>query len=394
MNSPTAIESKHKVKPNAYPNPTLVFVLALTIFTAFGCKKDSASPDSSAATTTGASSSHWTVDTSNLKLINDTETKERQDFQASIILSVDADEFQKLESMAADFRTNKVRFRDGSWKLRWFYITFSDYYNFTEAQYVMLIQHLERWAKAEPRSVTPRLALAEAYHGYAWLARSSETADKVSQEQWQLMAERHRKGLYWLDQAGQLGNDPALYAITLQLYLGENVPRETYEKVFNAGVKNAPDFDALYEFKAYYLFPRWYGEPGEWEQFTRKMTSRTDIPGHEEIFARVALYLWSLGYFRQEFSGNDASWEELKASFRTLEKNYPDSLEIKSSFCMMSARLYDYKEAREQMKLLDGNVDLSVWNTRENFLEAAQWLSRDDAALESERQQSKAQSHQ
>jgi hypothetical protein len=72
----------------------------------------------------------------------------------------------------------------------------------------------------------------------------------------------------------------------------------------------------------------------------------------------------------------------LKESFREIERNYPESLEIKSIFCFLCATLFDYKEAREQFKLLDNQVDLSVWGNKEKFVQLIAWLNTDDAILD------------
>jgi hypothetical protein len=366
--------------------PVLAVALSC-LLAASGCKKPSAPTNNPPSTATGASSS-------SPKWITDTEQKEREDLQVSIVTIALAGDFQKLESMAADYRTNEVRFRNGSWKLGIFYSAFGSDENLPdEAHYLNLIGQLEKWAAAEPRSVTPRLALVEAYHGFAWMARGSDNANTVSDAQWQTMAERLKKCFSWLAQTHGLAKDPALYTITLHSYLGANVSPETYEKVFAAGVQNAPGYQSLYVAKSYYLLPRWYGKPGEWEQFARAMTARNNLLHHEEIFARVALYLRELGYFYEEFSNDPTAWEELKTSFRALEKNYPDSLEIKSSFCITATKLYDFKAAREQMQLLDGQVDLSVWHSQDNYLTAVQWLNQDDATLEAQQKQFQAQPH-
>ena len=211
------------------------------------------------------------------------------------------------------------------------------------------------------------------------------------------MDERMSKGFEWLRKAQKLlgkQDDPAFYAITLHSFLGANVDRKTYEGIFEKGIQNAPDYSALYEYKAYYLLPRWYGQNGEWESFARTISKRKDIAGSAEIFARAALYLREIGYFYDEFSGEKQSWEELKSSFHELESNHPNSTELKNIFCLMSAKMCDYKEAREQAKILDGKVDLSVWNSKTNFLNAIDWMQQDDATLENCRQQFKAQWHQ
>jgi hypothetical protein len=369
-------------------------IISLLIATAFaiGCKK---SPDSAANTITCPAAD--IIDTSHLQLVSETEEKERDDFQSSIRATALKGDFQGLESQAQTFRSNKSSFENGFWKLRAFYTAFGDYEKIgDEKVYSDLIGQLERWAAQQPDAITPRLALVEAYHGYAWLARGSGYASQVTDQGESLMEQRMKTGFTWLREAQKLqnkANDPAFYAITLHSFLGANVDRKIYEDVFEAGVKNAPDYSALYEYKAYYLLPRWYGQNGEWETFARQISERKDIPGGEEIFARAALFLRNMGFFYDEFSGDDASWEELKTSFHVIEKNHPNSLEIKSTLCRMSLNMRDYKEAREQMKMLDGKVDLSVWDSQKNFLDGVQWMSQDDAILEASRQQYKANLH-
>jgi hypothetical protein len=360
------------------------FVIAFIV----GCKKKSDATNNSE----GNSGVHQ-IDTSNLQLVTETEKKERGDFQSNVRALALKGDFQNLESQAQDFRSNKSRFKNGNWKLGAFYVAFGDNEKIgNDKAYSDLISQLERWAVEQPDSITPRLALVYAWGGYAFVARGSGWASQVTEQRKRLMEERIEKGFTWLHEAQNLQNkekDPAFYATGLDICLGANVTREDYEKIFDAGVQNAPDYDVLYEYKAYYLFPRWYGQQGEWETFVRKITQKKDIPGHEEIFARTAIYLQEVGFY-WEFSDDDQSWEELKSSFHAMEKSYPDSLEIKSIFCNMCLLVRDYKEARVQMKLLGGKVDMSVWLKKENFINSIQWLNCEDTELEAQRKQVKA----
>jgi hypothetical protein len=375
---------------NKIANLVLAISVSVIIVFVLGCKKQPAA--------SAASPAFVPIDTSNLQLVIDTEEKERNALEVEVRALARDGDFQKLESMADEFRSHKSRFKNGDWKLRTFYVAFGDYNNIgDDVTYSNLISQLESWASQQPDSITPCLALVEAYHGYAWIARGAGTADTVTEKGEQLMELRIEKSFEWLGKAGKLQarqKDPAFYATALHAFLGANIDRKAYEQVFDEGVTNAPEYTALYEYKAYYLFPRWYGQPGEWEAYAREISERDDIPSHAEIYARIALFLHHLGYFYQEFSGDDQSWEELKSSFHAIEQDYPDSLEIKSTCCIMACELCDYKEARTQAKMLDGQVDLSVWTYQTNFLNAITWLNQDDSTLESQRQQYQAKQHQ
>jgi hypothetical protein len=370
-----------------------VFGLMASFLLLAGCQKKPVPSENNTVSPLGAY-----ANPTNWVMVMGTEEKDRDDFCVRIRSVFETGGYETLEKEAEEYRTKKSRFPNGKWKLPLFYSAFGC---LPEAmptnQWPAYVAKLEKWATMDTNSFTARLALVEAYHGYAWVARGSGWASEVTQEGERLMDERIKKSFDWLWAAQKVQGaeqSPEFYAEVLHACLGANVERSFYEEMFEAGLKSAPDYTALYQSKAYYLLPRWYGKEGEWETFARTMTKRADILNHEEIFARVALSLRGSVGFYDEFSGDDQAWEELKASFRAAEKNYPGSLELKSIFCKMSAKMYDYKEAQAQLKLLGGKVDLSVWDSSTNFFTAVEWLNHDDAALEDCRRQFKAEQKQ
>ena len=172
------------------------------------------------------------------------------------------------------------------------------------------------------------------------------------------------------------------YGAALSLALGTKMTREKYDSLFAEAVRAVPDYDAIYEYTAYYLLPRWYGQPGEWESFAGKMMQRDDIPDAKEIFAKIALYLNGMGFFDSEFSSSRQSSALLKESFLALQKHYAHSLEIDSVFCLASVKMYDYKQIREQLKLIAGRFDPDCWQSQEKFHEVIQFAGSNDASLE------------
>jgi len=348
-----------------------------------GCKKQ---PPSESVTLTGSGPDK--IDTENLQVVTNTEAKERGDFMAKIRASVLKGDFQGLETSANEFRTQKPRFDSGYWKLRAFYLAFdAPPENIGWSEW---LGKLQQWETQQPDSITPRLALASAYCGYALSARGEDWGDKVSDEAAGHMDERLKASFDCLRKAGSLlsqQNDCGFYAIILRDCMWAGVNQTNYENIFVGAIRNAPDYNVIYEYKAYYLLPRWYGQRGEWESFAQTMAEQKGFPESDELFARCAIYLQDLGLFYEEFSYDNKSWEALKTSFHSIEKRYPDSLEIKSIDCLLSAEMRDYKEAREQMKSLHGKIDLSVWASKEHFLRIAMWLNNDDATLEQQRQQ-------
>ncbi|MEY2427719.1 MAG: hypothetical protein QOJ40_604 [Verrucomicrobiota bacterium] len=341
-----------------------------------GCREKSS--DRAVAQTNGApqasqsDSASQSAGVANLEIVSETEKKERDNFEERVRSLFSEGDFAQLEALAKGFRETKAKFRNGYWKLRAFYLAFGELPdNATEANWRELIKQANRWATTYPKSVTARIALAEIYQSYAWQARTSEAADKVTEEGWKLMAGRLNLALKALREAKALPEKcPGWYGASIHVALGRNLERQDYESLFEEAVKAVPDYAAIYEYKAYYLLPRWYGKEKEWESFAAEMSKRSDIPYSREIFARAALYLRGLGYFYDEFSGDKESWSLLKQSFREIEKNYPDSLEIRSRFCLICIKLGDFEEGRTQLNLLNNKVDISVWETLDNYQNA------------------------
>lgn len=116
------------------------------------------------------------------------------------------DEFDLLESVAAEARANKERVPGGYWKLALLYGGFGSpdagvYAPDAEWQYHL--GKLKKWAEENTASVTARVAL-----GQGW-------------------------------------------------------DRESYERLFSEATAFEPSYPAYYQEKAAYLLPRWHGRAGE-----------------------------------------------------------------------------------------------------------------------------------
>jgi hypothetical protein len=275
--------------------------------------------------------------------------------------------FDRLEVAAEDFRQKKTRFPNGHLYLRAFYSAFGGLSEKApDADWEKLIAALNSWCDLKKESPTPRIALAKSYHSYAWKARTAKAADQVTEEGWAGMRSRLAKASEALAEAKKLNKQcPAWYSAMQGVALGTGMARKEYDALFEDGVKNAAYYDLLYENRAHYLLPRWYGQPGEWEQFALETMARKDVPDAEEVFAKAALCLNSLGCLSEEFSRSAESWAALKRSFTALQKHYPGSLEVASAFCRTATTVPDLATAREQWRLIGGRFDPSCWSATE-----------------------------
>ncbi len=74
-------------------------------------------------------------------------------------------------------------------------------------------------------------------------------------------------------------DSPLAYIIALDLGQISSAPREFLDGLFEAGIKNFPDYLPLYRTRAVHLLPRWFGERGESLEMAEK---RADQIGGDE----------------------------------------------------------------------------------------------------------------
>jgi hypothetical protein len=275
----------------------------------------------------------------------------------------DAGKFDELEAMAEGFRASKSRFTDGVWKLAIFGLVFELDPRNPEEAFLNQIAMAERWRKAMPKSVTAQTVLADAWGNYAWKARGDGYAHEVNEAAWPITRAR-------IDNAWKIINEPLApgtpdlpmrHEKRLILAKAKGVGRESYESLFREAVQLEPGYYTLYGQKTTYLQPKWYGEPGELEQFVDGV--RTANPGGEgpTIYART---VWSM-FLAGEVDGFDnehITWDKMKEGYQQIRGKYPKSAWILNNFAKFSCRAADYDTLYPLMKSIDsGNFYGEAW---------------------------------
>src|ERR1700685_889865 len=108
-------------------NVGLAISLMFAIVFIAGCKKKSIAENASSADSANQINSD--LDQANAEdwqFITNTEAKERDDFKVNIRALALKGDFQKLETLAEEFRSKKSQFKSGYWKLRAFYLSFGN----------------------------------------------------------------------------------------------------------------------------------------------------------------------------------------------------------------------------------------------------------------------------
>jgi hypothetical protein len=332
----------------------LLFGLALSLILSGCSKKTSGAGETSRQQNAAAAALPFnvTIVETNLTRAKALSRQARELFKAK--------DYEKLEQLAAQYQNSKECFPSGEWYLA-NVIGGIGISGANDEQWQAQFTALREWIRIRPKSIFPRLALADALISYAWQARGSDTADKVTEDGGKKFVERATQAHRVLKDAKSLEeHSPEWWPLMMRCGLALGMDKRTEDSLFRQALKEYPDYTFFYCGRAYYLLPRWYGAKGEWEADLKKSA---DLLGGDEgdlLYARV---IWHLNDVHENiFRENALSWERVDRGFEVMEKRFPDSLSPKSMRAYMAALGADHPTARKYFDRLDGKVDLAIWN--------------------------------
>ena len=240
--------------------------------------------------------------------------------------------FEQLEKLEKALQDSKAENSDGTWKVDSFYSTLVDDSGWTEKDYQKYIPQFEKWLKQNPKASTARLALAEAYISYAWLARGHGYSDTVGKEGWTKFESRMKQAKEVLDADPEIkSKSPVAYSEYANLAQGQKMDKASYMKMIAECHKVWPEYTSIDQSPCYFLLERWYGEKGEVEKF---IESRADEIGGDRGDMLYAQLVWNdSAYFEDLFSeSSPIKWPRVKAGFRKLFKEFPADMQSRVAF--------------------------------------------------------------
>ena len=248
------------------------------------------------------------------------------------------------------------------------------------------ITKIQRWMNRYPDSITARVALAATWKNYAWKARGNDYGDKVKDSGGRLFNERLATASRVLNDAAALDERcPHWFVMSLWVGIGQSWDRAAFERMFDAAVQFEPTYYYLYQTKATYLLPRWFGEEGEWERFVDKSTLK--VGGHEGDIIFFAVYSQMLSLHDITFMNTHRqAWPRLLGGFRSIEKLYGEAPHRLNEACFFAFGAGDHRTALELFNRIGEDYDQPVWRSKRNFemfRQAA--LTRDKAEREKQK---------
>ena len=346
----------------------IIICLLLPLFL-LGCSKKSREETRQAATQPSAALPF------KIAVVEETpEIKEQNEIENQAVILLKTKDYDKLDDLAAKYRSNKECYADCSQKLALVYDGIEPKEEALNTTWEARLQEIRDWIEAKPQSVTARIAMARCMVSYAWKARSSDYASKVSDESWQSFFKRLNEAVDILNEAKNLKDPcPAYWSTLMMASLGLQVTKPQFNDIFQQAIKAEPDYKYYYHTRAVFLLPRWYGDEGEWEKDLARSADNIGGTEGDMVYAQVVWGIHHYGSSIDVFEGNKISWDRVDRGFEVILKQFPDSLAAKNERAHLAALAGDKAKAREYFIKTQGRVDLSMWSEKSEYVACANW---------------------
>ena len=308
-----------------------------------------------------------------------TDVRATEKYEKAVQEMLQKEKFAELDALAASARADKTRFLGGGWKLHGFYTalhgsSFSACGRATEAEWQAHVEKLKRWASLRPQSITARVALAEAYVGYAWYVRGDRFADVVADKAWKPFKENIQLAKDTLDDASVLPEKcPHWYFVMQQVGRAQGWGLEELTSLLNQAVSFEPLYYYYYREHAFTLEPRWYGSEGDAERFAEQTSVRIGGKQGAIVYFEIAVTLNCTGCSESKSQLARMSWEKIQQGYAAEEELYGTSIHKLNEFAHLAIRAEDRPVALPLFVRIGDNWDKDTWKTRSYFDSSKAW---------------------
>ena len=248
-----------------------------------------------------------------------------------------------LEKWCNAYTTDKTKQRDGRWTIDHIFAAFKNYFSSTTTEQDAWngdYKKIEAWEQAYPQSQCAPLVEVTYWLAYAWYARGNGYEDSVTPEGQKLYDERLKKAEDVLIANKALAKvNPVWYTLAVRVSFEKDGPSEQIGSILDRSFKQFPGYFQSAMTAAYYLLPKWYGDPQALEKFIRNAEASTSTKQGKSLYARL---YWSVAQSEPDlFNKTDVDWSEMKVGFDDLMHMYPDSAWNLNNYASFACRADD-----------------------------------------------------
>lgn len=291
------------------------------------------------------------------------ELEERVEIAHHVSALFEAEEFDELDRMAEEFRTQESRTSSGLWKLTPFYggLYVKHEGPVDESYYDHVEELFLKWAEQNPASTVAHVGYASTLMNHAWFFRGTGWARDVPKEAWEPFYEYVSKARLYLSEHKQAAaKDPVWYQDMLVVAKAESWPLDRFTALVEEATARHPYFYEIYFTAIAYLLPKWHGDKAMVEGFANAAVKRTEERDGVGIYARIYWYASQAQYGTSLFTDSDIVWEKMSAGIDDVLARYPDQWNI-NNFAHFACLARDKEKAKTLLALIVGPPIESAW---------------------------------
>lgn len=278
--------------------------------------------------------------------------------------------YRELDRLSAKYVKEKTATPDGTSALSAFYKGVArsssgcSSSSRPEEEWIALEDALLAWKKASPTSDGAQFAVALFHIAYAWHERGGgyiSTVNDVSLNKFESRMAIAKRELDALAERGK--NNPAWYAGMLSVAVAQGWPSGTVDALYAKALTLDPYYTDIHFSYTEYYRQRWYGSD---EQNYAAIDRATESTKQRMGQSMYAVLHWGESKSSDMFSPGKVSWEKMKAGFDDFLAIYAEN-HTRSHYAGFACTANDAKTLKQQLALLEGEIDLLAWNNEGRY---------------------------
>lgn len=275
--------------------------------------------------------------------------------------------FEILEHAALEFRTGRVTYENGGWKL-------TNFYNALGTLMGMGRQSFQvHWQQKYPDSPVPKLLTAQAQVYGAMGPLNQALIMGGSAQNWSVRPEDVKAAHDTLQALRPLADaDPYWYVLMARLALISERNDSAFTTMMLEAVRKFPSYDDLYAASADYFLPKWGGSAKQLETWARTVAAETGALPQSHAYARTYLHAMQVQYGSALFRESRVDWTELKRDASGLLLSFPAAKNV-ARLTMAACVAGDHQEAARLVALNPTSSYLGEYLNGDDRKSCEQW---------------------
>jgi hypothetical protein len=235
-------------------------------------------------------------------------------------------DFNGLDALAEDLRTNHAKTPLGKNRLDEFYVDVQDYYkDMGRPDCDAPVMYAAQWLAADYGKPAAVIQNAIALDVSAWCIRGNDTAGATGGERMAIFNDRENEVASFLQTHAQVGAvDPQWFVEMESIATTQSWSSDQFMDLVNRGAQVDPHYYRIYYVGMMYFSPPWGGSDAAVERYAQVISARTNGISRSDMYARLYSFEADELHLKNIRSETDVDWNTMRPSMEHLAENYPN----------------------------------------------------------------------